>query len=102
MRTYYVYIMASRSLVLYVGVTSDLARRVTEHRSHEIPGFTSRYNVDRLVYFETFTDVTAAIAREKELKRMSREQKFELIRGMNWDLRDLAGKVIPQLRRRGQ
>jgi putative endonuclease len=65
---YYVYIMASRSRVLYTGVTNDLARRVYEHKRSLIAGFTNRYRITRLVYFEEFTDVRDAIAREKEIK----------------------------------
>ena len=68
MRTYYVYIMASRSRVLYTGVTNDLARRVDEHKRSLTPGFTSRYHITRLVCFEDFGDVRDAIAREKQLK----------------------------------
>ena len=68
MRTFYVYIMASRSRVLYVGVTNDLARRVNEHKEGLVAGFTSRYRNTRLVHFEEFADIRDAIAREKELK----------------------------------
>ena len=68
MRSFYVYIMASRSRVIYVGVTNDLVRRVQEHKSGVNPGFTKKYRVKRLVYFEEFTDIRVAIAREKELK----------------------------------
>ncbi len=68
MRTYYVYIMASRSRVLYTGVTNDLGRRVHQHKRSLTPGFTSRYPITRLVYFEEFGDVRDAIAREKQLK----------------------------------
>jgi len=62
-----VYIMASRSRVLYVGVTNDLARRTNEHKRGLVPGFTSRYRITRLVYFEEFVDILDAIAREKEI-----------------------------------
>ena len=65
MRTYYIYIMASRSRVLYTGVTNDLTRRVNEHKRGLNAGFTSKYRVTRLVYFEEFTDIRDAIAREK-------------------------------------
>jgi putative endonuclease len=65
MRTYYVYIMASRSRTLYTGVTRDLTGRVSEHKQKLVPGFTSRYNIGRLVYYEDFRDIRAAIAREK-------------------------------------
>src|SRR5438046_5938500 len=76
MRTYYVYIMASRSRVLYTGVTNDLARRVDEHKRSLTPGFTSRYHITRLVYFEEFGDVRDAIAREKQLKGWVRSRKM--------------------------
>ncbi|HET9708910.1 MAG TPA: GIY-YIG nuclease family protein [Gemmatimonadales bacterium] len=79
MRTFYVYIMASRSRVLYVGVTNDLARRVREHRQSTIPGFTTRYRVSRLAYFERFVDIRDAIAREKEIKGWVRSRKVLLI-----------------------
>jgi putative endonuclease len=83
MRTYYVYIMASRSRVLYVGVTNDLARRVSEHKRGRNAGFTSRYRVTRLVYFEEFADVRDAIAREKAIKGWRRSRKVALIEGRN-------------------
>jgi len=68
MRPYTVYIMASRSRVLYIGVTNDLARRVFEHKRGLVPGFTARYRVNRLVYVEEFDSICDAIAREKQLK----------------------------------
>src|SRR5438874_10079300 len=79
MRNYYVYIMASRSRVLYTGITNDLARRVYEHRRHLTQGFTNTYHVTRLVYFEEFADVRDAIAREKQIKGWSRARKIQLI-----------------------
>ena len=90
MRTYFVYIMASRTRVLYTGVTGDLLRRVAEHRSGQRDGFTARYRVSRLVYFETTENVRSAIAREKEIKRWSRAKKIKLIRSMNPRWRDLS------------
>ena len=72
MRQYYVYIMASRSRTLYTGVTNDLNRRVWEHKHGTIPGFTKRYRVNRLVHFESTSNVSAAIAREKQIKGWSR------------------------------
>jgi putative endonuclease len=68
MRAYYVYILASTSRVLYVGVTNDLIRRVFEHRTDVVDGFTRRYRVHRIVHFEQTTDIHVAIAREKEIK----------------------------------
>ena len=91
MRTYYVYIMASRSRVLYTGVTNDLARRVDEHKRSLTPGFTSRYHVTRLVHFEEFGDVRDAIALEKQLKGCVRARKVRLIEQQNHTWEDLAG-----------
>ena len=89
-RDYWVYIMASRNRVLYIGVTNDLRRRVYEHKAHEVAGFSAKYRVDRLVYLEQTNDVGAAIAREKQLKGWRREKKVALIEASNpaWD--DLA------------
>ena len=90
-KTYHVYIMASRSLTLYIGVTGHLWRRVLEHRAHDYPkGFTARYKVERLVHFEAFGEVTRAIAREKELKGWRREKKIALIKTKNPAWADLA------------
>jgi putative endonuclease len=90
MRTYCVYIMASRSRVLYTGVTNDLIRRVDEHRRGRTRGFTSQYHVTRLVYFEKFADVRDAIAREKEIKGWVRARKVRLIGERNPTWEDLA------------
>jgi putative endonuclease len=90
MRTYSVYILASRSRVLYIGVTNDLARRVDEHKRGGVVGFTSRYRVTRLVYFEEFADIRDAIAREKQLKGWRRSRKTELIERRNPAWQDLA------------
>ena len=89
-RDYHVYIMASLSRTLYVGVTNDLRRRVHEHRSSSIPGFTRTYRVTRLVWFEQTTDVRAAISREKQLKRWPRRRKERLIEAGNPNWADLA------------
>src|SRR5258705_141139 len=87
MRAYYVYIMASRSRVLYTGVTNDLARRVHEHKQGLIAGFTSAYRITRLVYFEEFTDIRDAIAREKQIKGWVRARKIRLIEECNPTMR---------------
>ena len=94
-RTYYVYILASKSRVLYIGVTGNLLRRLHEHRAAQRPGFTSRYRVTKLVYFESTADVRAAIAREKELKGWSRRRKVELIEHTNAGWLDLASDWLP-------
>ena len=87
-RQYYVYLLANqRNTVLYVGVTNDLARRIYEHKNKLFPGFTKKYNLDKLVWYEITEDVTSAIAREKQIKGGSRAKKIELINRMNpaWD-----------------
>ncbi|NCC31818.1 MAG: GIY-YIG nuclease family protein [Chloroflexia bacterium] len=82
--------MASFRRILYIGVTSDLQRRVTEHQQQVLPGFTTRYKVNRLVYVESTTDVWAALTREKELKGWCREKKITLIEGLNPKWLDLS------------
>ncbi|HTS06696.1 MAG TPA: GIY-YIG nuclease family protein [Candidatus Eisenbacteria bacterium] len=89
-RTYYVYIMASKSRVLYVGVTGFLMSRVLRHRAGEGGEFTRRYRVHRLVYYQTFHNVGDAIARETELKKWRREKKIILIEERNPTWEDLA------------
>ncbi len=89
MRQFYVYILASKSRVLYVGVTNNIHRRVAEHRQAHF-GFTARYHVHRLVYVELTTDVRAAINREKQLKRWPRSRKRALIERDNPGWKDLA------------
>ena len=81
--TYYVYILASKSRRLYIGVTNDLSRRMWEHKNKVVEGFTKQYNIDRLVYFEDTTDVKSAIEREKQLKGWRREKKITLIETIN-------------------
>ena len=90
MAQYYVYIMSNWSRVLYVGVTNNLARRVLEHRTKIVAGFTSRYNVTQLVYYEATEDVRTAIEREKQIKGWLRQKKISLIESMNPDWRDLS------------
>jgi putative endonuclease len=75
--------------VLYIGITSDLYRRITEHKSKEIKGFTQKYNCDKLVYFEEFENIEDAINREKQLKNWKREWKNKLIEAMNPEWKDL-------------
>jgi putative endonuclease len=87
---YYVYLMTNKhNTVLYVGVTNDLKRRAYEHREGRGGGFTSKYNVKKLVYYEITQDVQAAIAREKQIKGGSRRKKIELIQNMNPEWNDL-------------
>jgi putative endonuclease len=90
MKSYYVYIMASKKNgVLYVGMTSDMKRRVYEHKNGLADGFTKKYFVHNLVYFESTADSNAAIAREKQLKRWKRQWKIELIEKENPEWRDI-------------
>jgi putative endonuclease len=89
-RTYCIYIMASRSRVLYTGVTNDLARRVSEHKRGLVSGFTRKYRITRLVYFEEFADIRDAIASEKEIKGWKRLRKISLIQSRNPTWEDLA------------
>jgi putative endonuclease len=89
-KTYYVYIMANHTRMMYVGVTNSLERRVLEHKAKVADAHTKRYDMTRLVYFEDYADVRDAIAREKQLKGWRRARKIELIRAMNPRWRDLA------------
>ncbi len=90
-RQYCIYILTNRhNAVLYTGVTNDLKRRVYEHQMKLVKGFTNRYNVDKLVYFETTECVDSAIAREKQIKAGSRAKKIALIERMNPSWRDLS------------
>ena len=88
MKNYYIYIMANKTnTTIYIGVTSDLIKRVWQHKNKVIDGFTKRYNVNKLVYYEETTDVNSAIAREKQLKGWNRAKKNQLIEKVNpnWD-----------------
>jgi putative endonuclease len=99
-RTCYVYILASRSRTLYVGVTNDLSRRLVEHQRGLVPGFTSKYLVFRLVHFEAFGDIRYAIAREKEIKGWRREKKVRLIQFHNRSWADLSeSSALPPVSR---
>jgi len=89
-KRYYVYIMASRSLTLYTGVTGDIYHRALQHKSGGIEGFTKKYHINRLVYYETFKYVNNAIAREKQIKAWTRAKRLALIKTMNPTWQDLA------------
>lgn len=91
---YYTYIMASASRVLYTGVTNDLCRRVWEHKTKQLRGFTKKYNVTRLVFFEEFERADDAIAREKEIKGWLRKKKIALIERRNGTWKDLSYKWL--------
>ncbi|MFL5537827.1 MAG: GIY-YIG nuclease family protein [Longimicrobiaceae bacterium] len=89
-RSFYIYILSNASRTLYVGVTNDLVRRVWEHRQGAKPGFTAKYHVTQLVWFEETVNVAAAIAREKQIKGWKREKKIALVSATNPQWRDLA------------
>jgi len=89
-KEYYVYIMTNKSRTLYTGVTNNLMRRVHEHKNKLVPGFTSKYNIKLLVYFESTSDVNEAILREKHIKGWLRAKKIKLIESMNPEWKDLS------------
>ena len=89
-KEYYVYIMTNKSKTLYIGVTSNLMRRVREHKEKLIEGFTSKYNIHILVYYESTSNVHAALDREKQLKGWLRAKKIVLIESMNPEWKDLS------------
>jgi len=94
MRYYYVYMMASKTGTLYIGMTNDVTRRAKEHRDGAIDGFTKKYHCTRLIYFESHEFVWDAIQREKEMKKWTRARKEELIRGFNPSWKDLLDLVV--------
>jgi putative endonuclease len=90
----YVYLMMNKSnAVVYVGVTSNLVQRVNQHKDHEAEGFTTRYNLTKLVYFEFFDSIEEAIAREKQIKGGSRKKKLDLIKSTNPLFNDLSDQL---------
>jgi putative endonuclease len=99
MKQFYVYMMTNRSrVVLYTGVTSKLEGRVWQHKNHVVKGFTSKYKLDRLVYYEQFSDPISAITREKEIKAWRREKKNELVRKLNPKWEDLSKSLFGEIR----
>lgn len=94
MNTYYVYVLASKKNgTLYIGVTNDLKRRTYEHRSNQIPGFTKKYSVHRLVYYEETESIESAILREKQMKNWHRKWKINQINRYNPEWRDLYEEI---------
>ena len=89
-KEYYVYIMTNKSRTLYTGVTGNLIRRVQEHKEKLIAGFTSKYNINKLVYYESTSSVHAALTREKQLKGWLRAKKIALIESLNPEWKDLS------------
>ena len=90
MKSYFVYIMTNRSKTLYTGVTNNLERRVYEHKNKLVAGFTSKYNITKLVYYEETSDVHSALAREKQIKGWLRAKKVALIEAENLEWKDLS------------
>jgi putative endonuclease len=90
MKNYYVYIITNKSKTLYVGMTNKLERRVYEHKNKLIDGFTKKYNINKLIYYETFNNVNNAIRREKQIKGWLRIKKIKLIESMNPEWKDLS------------
>ena len=101
-RSYYVYIMASLSGTLYIGMTGNLHKRAYEHKFHRIEGFTDEYDVERLLYLESYDDVHKAIGREKQLKGWRRDKKIVLIKSMNPQWLDLSKDWYPGMNDRSE
>jgi len=99
LHNYFVYVVASRSRNLYTGVTNDLERRISEHKRGLVPGFTKRYRIHRLVYYEEFGDIRAAIAREKQVKDWGRQKRIALIETQNPTWKDLTEFLFPKSKR---
>ena len=94
-KTYYTYIMSSNNnTAIYIGITNNLERRVSEHKSGIIPGFTQKYNCKKLVYYESFSDIEQAVAREKQLKGWVRRKKDALIDSVNPGREDLSERWL--------
>ena len=90
MKQYYVYILTNKSKTIYTGVTNNLVRRVYEHKQKSIRGFTCKYNINKLVYYETTPDVKSVIIREKQIKGWLRSKKIALIESLNSEWKDLS------------
>ena len=96
MNQYYVYMMTNKSKTLYTGITNNLEQRVYQHKNKMVEGFTSKYNITRLVYYEITNDVHAAIAREKQIKGWLRSKKIALIESLNPDWKDLSEEWLEE------
>lgn len=91
----YIYLLTNKyNTVIYVGVTSDLIKRIYQHKNKLGDGFSSKYNLDKLVYYEVFEDINEAINREKQIKGGSRQKKFDLIKTMNPEFKDLYSQIV--------
>jgi len=93
LKSYWVYILASKTGTLYIGVTNNLEKRVYEHKNKLIPGFTAKYNIDQLVFYQEFDRVEQAIEMEKKIKGWTRQKKIDLIRTINPGIKDLAEEM---------
>lgn len=94
-KEFYVYVLTNfHNDVFYIGVTNNIIRRITEHKNKLVEGFTAKYNLDKLVYFESTEEVKVAIAREKQLKNWHRDWKINLIKSMNPDFNDLYEEIL--------
>ena len=91
---FYVYILASTSGTLYIGVTNNLLRRLDEHKNKLVDGFTKKYNCDKLIYYERFSNISVALYREKEIKKWRREKKENLIATLNPHWNDLSKELL--------
>lgn len=91
-KTYYVYVLTNKSNTLYVGVTNNLQKRLWEHKHKLVNGFSAKYNLDKLIYFEEYRDINEAIKREKQIKGWLRRKKIELIKSKNPHFKNLANK----------
>jgi putative endonuclease len=95
MKNYYIYILASKKNgTLYIGITGDLIKRIDEHKQNTVAGFTKKYNVHTLVYYEVFQDIEEAILREKQMKKWNRSWKINLIEEKNPEWKDLYSEII--------
>lgn len=94
MKQYFVYILGNERPTLYIGITNNLIRRVYEHKSQKIDGFTKKYKLTKLLYFEAYSNVEDAITREKRLKHWNREWKIHLIRNVNPALNDISSSIV--------
>ena len=94
-KQYFVYILTNKhNIVLYTGITNNLSKRIYEHKTKAVAGFTKKYNVDKLVYYEIFEDPENAILREKQIKAGSRQKKIDLINNFNKEWRDLYEEIL--------
>lgn len=94
-KNYYVYILGNTRPTLYIGITNNLIRRVDEHKNELVEGFTKKYHIKKLLYYEIFESVENAIEREKQLKHWAREWKLDLIKKFNPEFKDLSDSIIP-------